>query len=276
MDSNSISRIHAPTPDLQIVSAKALRTHEEHDSQRALPLIERLKSESYIINPPIVVPIDNGEYMILDGANRCYAFMALGYSHMLVQVTSYESGYVELATWNHVVGSWNAQALIDSVGALPGIDLTRGQDAHAIAHILLPDHEVYALLSPVDTVHERNAALRQVVQIYQQQAKLYRTTISEPDEIWPLYEDGIALVVFPRYQPIDIIAAAKYDAYLPPGISRHIVHGRALRVNYPIIHLRDDNLTLTEKNNRLRRWLQDKLVNRQIRYYAEATYQFDE
>ena len=276
MSSISANRIHAPTPDLRIVSAEALRSHEEHDSQRALPLIERLKSEAYIINPPVVVPIEDGEYVILDGANRCYAFMALGYPHILVQAASYESGYVDLETWNHVIGSWDAQVFLDSVASLHGIEINSGQNAHAIAHILLRNHEVYALCSPVDTVHERNAALRQVVEIYQQQAKLYRTTISEPDEVLPLYEDGVALVVFPRYKPVDIIAAAKYDAYLPPGVSRHIVHGRALRVNYPIVDLRADHLTLAEKNQQLKQWLQDKLVNRQIRYYAEATYQFDE
>jgi hypothetical protein len=272
----STNRIHAPTPDLRIVPGEALHAHEEHDSQRAHPLIKRLKHEAYIINPPIVAPIDEGKFVILDGANRCHAFITLGYPHMLVQVTSYESGYVDLETWNHVIGDWDAQLFLNSVADLHGIEVISGQDVHAIAHVLLPNHQVFALCSPVDSVHERNAALRQVVAIYQQHARLYRTPLSEPEEVWSLYEDGVALVVFPRYKPVDIIAAAKYDAYLPPGVSRHIVHGRALRVNYPIENLRDEHSTLAEKNQRLKHWLQEKLVNRQIRYYAETTYQFDE
>jgi hypothetical protein len=100
--------------------------------------------------------------------------------------------------------------------------------------------------------------------------------MAEPEDIWPLYPEAIALVVFPQYQPVDIIAAAKYQAFLPPGISRHIVHGRALRVNYPLDALRDKSASLKEKNAALRVWMQQKLAHRAIRYYAETTYQFDE
>jgi hypothetical protein len=98
----------------------------------------------------------------------------------------------------------------------------------------LRDNRVIAALAPVKNTHERNAALRNVVAVYHRHAVLNRTALKEPDDIWPLYPDAIALVMFPRCQPADIIAAARYGAYLPPGISRHIVHGRALRVNYPL------------------------------------------
>lgn len=272
----SADRNHAPTPDLRIVSAESLRAHEAHDTQRSQPLIERFKNEATIINPPIVAPIGNVEYVILDGANRCHSFRALGYPHMLVQVTAYDSGYVDLETWNHVVGGWDERSFLGAIGELYDIEIVSGQDAHAIAHVLLPDQRILALCSPVDSVHERNAALCRFVDIYQQQAILYRTAINEPEEVWALYQDAVALVVFPRYKPADIIAAATHEAWLPPGVSRHIVHGRALRVNYPIEHLRDGEPQLADKDEQLKRWLQAKLSQRQIRYYAEATYQFDE
>ncbi len=89
----------APPPDLRIVLTNSLRPHEEHDSQRSLPLIERLKTEAVVINPPIVSPMGANQYVILDGANRFHAFSHLNYPHILVQVASYESGYVELKTW---------------------------------------------------------------------------------------------------------------------------------------------------------------------------------
>jgi hypothetical protein len=266
----------APTPDLRIVPAEALRPHEEHDSQRALPLIERLKTEAFIINPPIVAPIGSTQFVILDGANRCHSFRALGYPHMLVQVTSYDSGQVELQTWNHIVSDWDETAFLRHIAALPEIEMTPGQNHQAIAHILTRSGQLLALCAPVSSVHQRSAALRRFVSLYQQNAILHRTTLSEPDDIWPLYENAAALVFFPRYQPADIIAAARHEAFLPPGVSRHIVHGRALRVNYPIARLKDETIRLSEKNEQLRRWMQERLAQRQIRYYAEATYQFDE
>ena len=270
------NRNQAPLPDLRIVLADSLYAHEEHDSQRLLPLVERFKQETYIINPPVVAPMGANRFVILDGANRCHAFQMLNYPHMLVQVAAYESGYVELETWNHVISHWDAQAFLNSLLALPDIDVHDGQVAHAIAHIILADQRVFALVSPVDNIHERNTVLRKIVAIYQQNAMLNRTTTAEPSDVWMLYPDAIALVVFQRYDPADILAAAKYQAYLPPGVSRHILHGRAVRVNYSIDLLRDTETSLLAKNEQLARWLQEKMSRRQVRYYAEATYQFDE
>ena len=266
----------APTPDLRIVQTSSVHAHEDHDTQRSRPLIERLQHEEFMINPPIVAPISSVEYVILDGANRCYAFDQLGYPHILVQVAAYESGYVELETWSHIVSHWQIASFVAALQGIPDIQITPGQDRNAIAHILLRDERVLAVHASIKNTHERNAALRKMVATYQQNARLFRTTLNEPDEIWPLYPEAIALVVFPAYQPADIMAAARHQAYLPAGVSRHIVHGRALRINYPIAALRDENTRLADKNQALQTWLQDRLANRKVRYYAEATYQFDE
>jgi len=271
-----VAQSNAPVPDLRIVLTESLHPHEEFDTQRATPLIERLARESYMINPPIVAPMGASQFVILDGANRCHAFSILKYPHILVQVTSYDTGYVELETWRHIVCGWTADEFLSQLRSLSAITVIEGQDSQAIAHIITRDNRIFGLVAPVQNAHERNAALRDVVRTYQQQARLYRTAISEPEDIWPLYEDAISIVTFPHCRPADIIAAARYNAYLPPGISRHIVHGRALRVNYPLDALRDPETRLADKNEALKHWLQTKLAKRQIRYYAEATYQFDE
>ena len=81
--------------------------------------------------------------------------------------------------------------------------------------------------------------------------------------------------MFPAYQPEDIIAAALERAFLPPGVSRHIVHGRALNVNYPMERLRAET-PLEAKNDILQTWLREQYAARSIRYYAESTFQFAE
>ncbi len=269
-------RNDAPPPDLRIVLTESLHPHEEHDSQRAMPLIERLKNESVVINPPVVSPMGASQFVILDGANRYYAFSHLEYPHILIQVASYESGYVELKTWRHLVCDWKADTFLSHLKELPDLTLVEGQNALAIAHITFRDQRIFALMAPVETTHERNAALRKIVSVYQQNAVLHRTALTEPDDIWPLHPSAFAMVTFPQYQPSDILSAARFQAYLPPGISRHIINGRALRVNYSLDELRDQQVRLSEKNRNLQRWMQNKLENRRVRYYAEATYQFDE
>ncbi|MCU0496783.1 MAG: hypothetical protein MUF87_05465 [Anaerolineae bacterium] len=267
---------HAPAPDLRIVATHSLHPHEEHDSQRSQPLIESIRRSDYLLNPPIVAPMDEEQYVILDGANRCFSFQALGYPHILVQFATYQSGHVSLDVWHHIVSRWHLQTFLEQVRALDGVSLETGQHPDAIAHILPREGGSYGILASVPTLLERNATLRQVVSLYQRQAILDRTAISEPHEILPLYPEAIALVVFPSYQPADIIAAAQHHAYLPPGISRHIIQGRAIRVNYPMEILRDATASLADKNEALQVWMQGKFAKRQVRYYAEATYQFDE
>lgn len=273
---SDMSLTSAPPPELRIVPTQQLFPHEDHDSQRSEPLIERIRSESYIINPPIVAPMDKDSYVILDGANRVFAFSALAYPHILVQVAAYESGFVELETWHHLVCAWDKHEFTEQLAALPEVEMVDGQHSHSIAHVMFRDEQLIALHAPVETIQERNAALRRFVNVYQTSAVLQRTALNEPQDNWRLFPDAIALVFFPRYQPADIMAAAKHHAFLPPGVSRHVVHGRAVRVNFPIDILCDASTSLEAKNEFLRRWMHDKLAKRHVRYYAESTYQFDE
>ncbi len=268
--------MHVPPPDLRIIPVDAPQPHEEHDSQRSQPLINKIRYAEFITNPPIVTHTEDDQYIILDGANRCFTFAALEFPYILVQVVSYFGGQVELNTWNHVVSHWNAGEFMEQVDALEDVEMLEGQHKHAIAHVCLPNGSMIALNAPVQSVHERNAALRDFVRIYQQNATLNRTPLTEPAEVWKLFPEATALVIFPGYRPNDIIEAARYEAYLPPGISRHVVHGRALQLNYPAAALKDKTEPLEAKNANLKRWLTDKLLNRQVRYYAEATYQFNE
>jgi hypothetical protein len=105
--------------------------------------------------------------------------------------------------------------------------------------------------------------------------RLHRTA-DGPPLVWSHFPGAAAFVQFLPFSSGDIREAALHNALLPPGVSRHIVYGRAVRVNYPIALLRDPSRTLAEKNEALAAWVQQKLANRQVRYYAEPTYQFDE
>ena len=271
--SNSAS---VPIPSLRIVPTDSLFPHEEHDSQRSAPLVERLRSEEYVINPPVVAPLDDKHFVILDGANRYHAFQELDYPHIIVQVSSYDSGQVDLHTWNHVVGAWNADAFLNEIAEVPGVELANGNDQAAQVQVMLRDNRTLALYAEGASLLQQNAVLCAFVRTYQQNARLNRTAIRNPEKVWELYTDALALVTFPLFTPKDILAAARAKAYLPPGVSRHIIQGRALRLNYPIDRLRDTTRSLADKNADLQDWFQRKLTNRQIRFYAESTYQFDE
>ena len=54
-----------------------------------------------------------------------------------------------------------------------------------------------------------------------------------------------------------------------------LIRGRALRTNYPLSELSAAN-SLEEKNQRLHDWLKAKLSSKEMRFYGEATFLFDE
>lgn len=265
-----------PHPDLRIVPTDALQPHEEHDHQRSQPLIERLAAEATVINPPVVAPLNDHSFLVLDGANRFHAFSHLRIPHILVQVTPYESGFVHLDTWNHVVCDGQNEALLKRLEAIPHLTLIDGISVSRIAHMVTREGRHLSLTTDLEDRVARTALLRSVVASYQQHATLQRTTLTSPAEVWPLHPTAIALFAFPTFSPNDIVAAAREKAYLPPGISRHIIQGRALRIHYPLAWLRTAQLSLADKNRQLHEWIEAKLARREIRYYAEAAYLFDE
>lgn len=266
----------APPPDLRIVPVENIFPHEEHDPQRSAPLIERLREAEFLTNPPIVAPMGNDNFVVMDGANRTFSFSELGYKYLLVQVAPYDGGYVDLSVWQHIIGDWSESEFHAALYHVPDISINQGWDYRSVAQILMHDGSVLSIHGANETIEARNKTLRRIVDVYRHQATLNRTAIHDPTIIWRLYPDAIALVLFPPYEAEDIIAAAEHRAFLPPGVSRHIIQGRALRLNYPLEKLKDSDISLEALNDHLQKWIRAKMANRSVRYYAESTYQFDE
>jgi hypothetical protein len=270
----------APTPDLRIVPVQRMLPHEEHDSQRALPLLERLVEAEYFLNPPIVAAVSpddpETDYVILDGANRHYCFSHLGWPHLLVQVADYASPWLHLDVWGHVISRWQMATFMMQLRGIESLEVVDAPMDNPLAWLATPDGRTFTFHTTARGVHERNAVLREVVRLYQRQAMLNRTAQHDPEKVFPDYPEATGLMLFPPYRPQDIIEAATERAFLPPGISRHVVQGRAIRLNYPMSAVIDPSVALDEKNAHLRQWMQRRFANRQVRYYAEATFQFDE
>jgi hypothetical protein len=58
-------------------------------------------------------------------------------------------------------------------------------------------------------------------------------------------------------------------------LTRHLIQGRILRVNYPLSELKSKD-SLEAKNARLQEWLQRKMSSKEVRFYGEMTFLFDE
>lgn len=274
-------------PDLRIVPVDRLVPHERHDEHRMGPLAARLKGQGVLRNPPIVAPLPvPGEerYVVLDGANRTEAAREIGLPHFLVQVVAYEEPEVRLLTWNHALAGESARSLFNLLSSIPGVGCAREPIAHArallarreiLAFAASPESGAITLAAPGDFA-ERNRVLNRIVETYRERTRVYRVA---PDSIEATLEripEAVALVVFPRFAPAEVIELAATGEEMPAGITRHLVSWRALRVNLPIDLLADTERSREEKQDWLQTWMRERVEEGHVRFYEESTILFDE
>lgn len=269
-------------PTLCIVNVEDLILHEEVDPQRAEQLKDRLRDDKILKNPPVVTPLGDGKYVVLDGANRVAGLRALGVRDAVVQVVDYDE--VKLSTWNHLVAGIDRQAMLQTITQLPEIkvefsDLETARELWSkrqiLAYIVCPDLDVCLVDSP-GGLKENSRTLLRLANVYKGRAIIYRVQTDDIQELARYYEGVTAVITYPPYRPADILELARNGAKLPTGITRHIIPRRALRVNIALDLLASDEMSLEEKNTWLQDWIRHKLKNKEVRFYEEPTFLFDE
>ena len=275
--------------DLRFVPVDTIFAHEWHDAQRSRPLVQSLRESGVLSNPPIVTQVGDGHrveprYVVLDGANRSTAARMAGWPHIVVQVVRYETPSVHLHTWYHALTADARGVLETALPAIPGLSATRETRLHAramlarreaLAAVMLADDEAL-VLSGGRTLQQRNALLNQVVHVYQDRVPYVRVATDSLAQARLEHPEISALVVFPRYDPAEVIELAGSGEHLPAGITRHLIQWRALRLNVPIAMCEDTERTLERKNEWLAEWMEQRLRGRHVRFYEEATVLFDE
>jgi len=271
-------------PHLAFVPVDKLIIHEWHDDQRTPPLIERILTSRVLRNPPIVSPLDDGSgrYMVLDGANRTTALQKMDYPHALVQVVNSDDPGLKLMNWNHVVWGLAPQAFLEGLQGIQNARLIPGKSDRAnlrgdcdLAIVQVPHGERYSICTDSKDLTQRVSLLNAVVESYVKRASLDRTSDWSVVRLIAAYKDLSGLVIFPRFDILQVLSLAGQGCLLPPGITRFQVSPRALHLNYPLEALAADE-PLEEKNAALQSWLKERIERKGVRYYSEATFLFDE
>jgi L-serine kinase (ATP) / ParB family transcriptional regulator, heme-responsive regulator len=229
-------------PKLKIVPTRSLVLHEDFDKKRTGKLEKRLSKEAILVNPVLVVRLENNQYLVLDGANRTTALQNLHIPNVLVQVVEYKNSFVQLETWNHLVVDKKFRRIY------------KGKE---ITFTLAQLKEMIRFVSS-----------------YKRKYEFIRVLNDSFDKASNDYKNAVCLVVFPKFNLKDIIALTKHSELVPSGITRHVVMGRALRVKIPLSILK---LRSSIKANK---WLTEFLIKTmrtgRVRYYAEPVFLFDE
>jgi len=278
-----------PLPDLprlRIVSTTALRPHEQVEQERVEPIVRGLSRDGILKNPPLVMRlhIEGEHYLVLDGANRTMALRSLEVPHALVQLVRPGIETVRLRTWNRVVYASASRELFDRLDALTDIvpaPRDRKEQLESIAagvrlaYLYLPDGSAWELGREREALEERMAHLGALIDVCMECGKTDRTSEMDVQGLAGLYEEFAGVLVFPSIEVEEVVEAAINEIVLPAGLTRFIVSPRALRVNYPLEQLAE-KLPIETKQERLNAWVQERVQNQAVRYYAESTIVFDE
>jgi len=265
-------------PDLRIVARGQVHVHEEADPVRVDRLIARLRADGVLRNPPIAASLPEGGYVVLDGANRTRALMALEAPVIPLQVVDYSDPGVRLDVWHHLLvrpldlpARLRARGLPLRAGTLA--EVAQWQTARTTAcYVLTPSGATAVMLSP-DRLMART--LLDVVDAYKATNRIYRVTDTDLEVLAREYGPVGALVVFPTFSKQDILEIAHTPVKLPTGITRHLIPGRVLRLNLPLDVLTSPG-DVEEKNRWLAAEIHRRLLEHRVRYYPESSFLFDE
>jgi hypothetical protein len=203
---------------------------------------------------------------------------------MVVQIVVYDEPAVRLSTWHHALAGVRRHDVERALDDVPGLERRDDVPRHAravlarreaIAFVEHPGGEAFTLHGGRD-LHERNALLNTVVDAYRDRVRFHRVPTDALADARARHPETTALVVFPHFEPAEILELAASGARLPAGITRHVIAWRALRVNVPMDVIADRDRPLEEKNRWLAGFLEERVAQKHVRFYEESTVLFDE
>jgi len=270
-------------PTLRILPLEDIILHEDHDDQRTSPLVEKLRAQGILRNPPIVMPLQDGSAraMVLDGANRVTSLKEMEFPHIVAQVVPPDDPHVSLMTWNHIVWGMNARTLMANIRDKKELEVTRVDTQKSMqaprsvpVQIRTADGKFYIVQMPAD-LKRLVYALHEVVNTYKEKASFDRTSQTLIDSFKSVYADLTALIIFPRFEIKTLLEIVARGWVIPTGITRFTVSPRTLHLNYPL-HELSSGKPIEYKEAYLQHWIQERIKKKGARYYAEATFLFDE
>ncbi len=270
-------------PNLKIVPISEIIFHEDPDVERSSKLIEYIRKENRLTNPPVVATHSGSDqYMLLDGANRLTALRELNIPDVLVQhIDLFDPGLIFLH-WHHAIEKFTRDSFLEKINNLPDIAITKSIKNHLIdndngdllCQIQFADQSVYMIHAHSD-LFQRVTDLRNITAIYKGFQYMDRVSYTNLEHLTANYSQFCALIVFKKLEKQELVEVTNHGMRVPSGITRIIMPKRALRINVPLDILRFD-VSMEQKNYWLQNRITEQIHDKSIRFYHEPTFLFDE
>lgn len=270
-------------PNLRIVPISEILFHEDPDEERSSKLIEYLRKENRLKNPPVVATHSgSNRYILLDGANRLTALRHLNIPDVLVQhIDLFDPGLIFLH-WHHAVEKFSKDDFLEKINNLPDIKITKSPEINLInndngdllCQIQFADRSICEVHAHTD-LFQRVKDLRNITNIYKGFQYMDRVSYTNLEHLKNNYSQFCALIVFRKLVKEELVEVTNHGMRVPSGITRIILPKRALRINVPLDILRFD-VSTEQKNYWLQNRVNEQIRDKSIRFYHEPTFLFDE
>ncbi len=267
-------------PNLRIVPVAEVVFHEEPDMERVAKLVDRFGADGVLKNPPVVARRDGStQWILLDGANRITALRKLDYPHVLVQMIDFLDPSLQLDHWHHAVEYLTSEQFLDHAANIAGVTIATEEECpptweEFLCRLTFVGGES-VVLAGSGSLFEQVKQLKKFTNLYHHQATMDRVSYTNMEHLGRNYRNFTALVTFARFDREQLADLTDAGLTLPSGITRVLLPKRALRFNLQLDFLRS-RLSTEEKNQWLEETIQQKISDKNIRFYREPTFFFDE
>jgi hypothetical protein len=269
-------------PKLELIALSSIQPQEKADVGRVKNLISGMEKSGILRDPPIVARGPRGSLIQLDGTTRLMALKELGCTHTVAQIVDYnDSSQVLIKSWVHV-SKVDRKKFLKELKSIKnvsteefklGLGLTLTGHPLAVTSIIFRDGRGLSVIGSYD-LFKRVRLMQRVVDLYSKFITRNREvsieSMAELKEFFENHQDKNVALFFPSFSAQEIFALLKKGITLPQGITRHIVNGRLLRINYPLEMLK--NGTGVGKKKAFFKSFTEELT---VRFYEESTFVVD-
>ncbi|GAB1528854.1 bifunctional transcriptional regulator/O-phospho-L-serine synthase SbnI [Brevibacillus formosus] len=249
--------------NLKLVESSRICLHESHENKRLHKTRQIIEEEGILRHPPLAILMQNGQYLIIDGAHRTFALQALGCKHIPVQVVEHEDFHLDM--WDHIVpvAAWLQSVEQDSVFRWE----TERLRETPVAEMKIGNNERFYLYPNENRQDDewRMKLWRQLVDSYNYSHPVHRLPTGMLE--WP--DTGAALIRFPPISLAELERIVSEGHVLPAGVTRFEIDGRLLNLCIPISLLKQEQIEQEQWERLVKKWRET------LRLYSKPVYMCD-
>jgi len=244
---------------IALLELHLLKPHEEVIDSLVRKLSNEMESEREVRDPLI---IDEKDHVILDGMHRFNSLKRLGCRFAPCCLIDYDNPEIKVESWYRVFNIEQSEKLAEQLLEDFAVNYKREKDALTGSEIILANEGMRFV--PTQLIDDVQSARRAVE--LERAVSLKGCKVEYQPSIIAIqrWKSGNAhfVIPLPTFTKQRIRELGEKEILLPHKSTCHVIPSRPLRIDVPLSLLRNEDITPTEANSRLRELLSNRKIDR--------------